>query len=166
MTVISVDKDPAACTMVVTSEFDAPVDLVWQLWANPRLLERWWGPPTWPATVTEHDLTPGGKVSYFMTGPDGDKAGGYWDVLEVDPPHTLLLQDGFADPEGNANDDLPQTRFKVEIAEAGDKTRMLISSVYPSTEAMEQLIAMGMEEGLTLAMGQIDGLLEEVKASA
>lgn len=166
MTILSVDKDAATCTMVVTSEFDAPVDLVWQLWANPRLLERWWGPPTWPATVEEHDLTPGGKVSYFMTGPDGDKAGGYWNVLEVEPPHTLLLEDGFADAEGNANDDLPQTRFRVDISEAGDKTRMLISSTYPSLEAMEQLIEMGMEDGLREAMGQIDGLLAEVKASA
>ena len=166
MTVINVDKDLSACTMVVTSEFDAPVDLVWQLWANPRLLERWWGPPTYPATVTEHDLKAGGKVKYFMTGPEGETPGGYWDVLEVDPPKSLLLQDGFADAEGNANDDLPKTKFRVDISEAGDKTRMLISSTYGSTEAMEQLLSMGMEEGLTEAMGQIDPLLEELKASA
>lgn len=69
MTVINVEKDAAKATMIVTSEFDAPVDHVWQLWADPRLLERWWGPPTYPATVTEHNLTPGGKVKYFMTGP-------------------------------------------------------------------------------------------------
>jgi uncharacterized protein YndB with AHSA1/START domain len=71
MTVTSIRKDPAALSMTITTEFDSPIGRVWQLWENPRQLERWWGPPTYPATVVDHDLTPGGKVSYFMTGPDG-----------------------------------------------------------------------------------------------
>lgn len=166
MTVLSVNKDAAAGTMVVTAEFDAPVDDVWQLWANPRLLERWWGPPTYPATVTEHNLTPGGKVSYFMTGPEGDTPGGYWNVIAVEAPHRLELEDGFADAEGNANDDLPQTKFRVDINEVDGKTRMLISSTFPSTEAMEQMVEMGMEEGLKEAMGQIDALLAEAAAAS
>ena len=73
MTVTSVHKDPEALTMTITAEFDAPVEQVWQMWADPRQLERWWGPPTYPATVVDHDLTPGGRVTYFMTGPEGDK---------------------------------------------------------------------------------------------
>ena len=51
MTVTNVHKDPEALTMTITAEFDAPVERVWQLWADPRQLERWWGPPTYPATV-------------------------------------------------------------------------------------------------------------------
>jgi hypothetical protein len=74
MTVTDVRKDPAALTMTVASEWDAPIARVWQLWADPRKLERWWGPPTYPATVVEHDLRPGGKVSYFMTSPRGRAA--------------------------------------------------------------------------------------------
>jgi uncharacterized protein YndB with AHSA1/START domain len=73
MTVIAVDKDPTTCTMRITAAFDAPVERVWQLWSDPRLLERWWGPPTYPATVDGYDLAPGGRVAYHMTGPEGDR---------------------------------------------------------------------------------------------
>ena len=60
MTVTSVQKDPEALTMTITSEYTADVKRVWQLWENPRQLERWWGPPTYPATFVDHDLEPGG----------------------------------------------------------------------------------------------------------
>src|SRR5436853_623354 len=82
----------------------AAVERAWQLWADPRQLERWWGPPTYPATVVDHDLSPGGRVTYFMTGPEGDKAGGWWEVAAVDPPRRLEFTDGFADGNGEPND--------------------------------------------------------------
>ena len=56
MTVTNVEKNKDNLTMTITAEFDAPVERVWQLWENPRLLERWWGPPTYPATFTEFQL--------------------------------------------------------------------------------------------------------------
>ena len=69
MTVTAVRKDPKRLTLTVEAEFDASVERIWQLWADPRKLERWWGPPTYPATFTKHDLTPGSRVEYHMTGP-------------------------------------------------------------------------------------------------
>jgi uncharacterized protein YndB with AHSA1/START domain len=59
MSVTSVEKDYENLALTVVADFDAPVERVWQLWADPRQLERWWGPPTFPATVEGHDLTPG-----------------------------------------------------------------------------------------------------------
>jgi uncharacterized protein YndB with AHSA1/START domain len=88
MTVISVVKDPAARTLTITARFDAPIGRVWQVWSDPRQLERWWGPPMYPATVTEHDLAPGGTVTYYMTGPTGERHGGWFRVRTVDPPQT------------------------------------------------------------------------------
>jgi uncharacterized protein YndB with AHSA1/START domain len=162
MTVTAVRKDPAARTLVLEAEFDVSADRVWQLWADPRQLERWWGPPTYPATVDSHDLTVGGRVAYHMTGPEGDQPHGYWDLLEVEPPHRLVAYDGFAHEDGTPNPDMPGTTFNVAIDEIGaGKTRMTIESLFPSTEAMEQMLAMGMEEGLTLAVGQIDAILAE-----
>src|SRR5689334_17515370 len=115
--------------MTIASEWDAPIALVWELWADPRKLERWWGPPTYPATVVEHDLRPGGKVAYFMTGPEGDEHHGWWTVVAVEEPHRLDLEDGFADSEGNHNDGLPITTFTVTFAElASGATRMVIES--------------------------------------
>jgi len=51
MTVTSVDKDLDDLTLTLTADFDAPIERVWELWADPRKLERWWGPPEYPATV-------------------------------------------------------------------------------------------------------------------
>jgi uncharacterized protein YndB with AHSA1/START domain len=162
MTVTAVRKDPQALTMTVDAEFDAPPERVWQLWADPRQLERWWGPPTYPATFTKHDLAPGSRVEYHMTGPEGDQPRAYWDVLEADAPHRIVARDGFANDDGTPNDDMPRYEFRMTIEEAGEgRTRMSIKSIFPSTEAMEQLIALGMEEGLTGAVGQIDAILAE-----
>lgn len=160
MTVVAVDKDPARLTMTLDAEFDASPDRVWQLWADPRQLERWWGPPTYPATVTAHDLRPGGRVEYHMTGPEGDQPRGYWQVVEAEPPHRLVFRDGFADADGRPNTDMPinDVRVSIRAVERG-RTRMSIESVFPDAAAMEQLLAMGMEQGLTEAVGQIDAIL-------
>ena len=88
MTVTNVDKDLDACTLTITAEFDAPLERVWELWADPRKLERWWGPPGYPATFVQHDLAPGALVTYFMTGPDAETSRGWWRVTAVDPPTT------------------------------------------------------------------------------
>ncbi|HEU4673566.1 MAG TPA: SRPBCC domain-containing protein [Candidatus Limnocylindrales bacterium] len=160
MTVTAVRKDPEALSMTLDAEFDATPDRVWQLWADPRQLERWWGPPTYPATVTAHDLRPGGRVEYHMTGPTGDQPHGYWEVLEAEPPRRLVFRDGFADADGRPNTDMPMNDVRVSISEVErGRTRMSIESVFPDAAAMEQLLAMGMEQGLTEAVGQIDGIL-------
>jgi uncharacterized protein YndB with AHSA1/START domain len=162
MTVMSVRKDPEALTMTLTAEFEASPERVWQLWADPRQLERWWGPPTYPATFTAHDLAPGGRVEYHMTGPQGDQPHGYWDVLEVDPPRRLIFLDGFAHEDGTPNDAFPRTEGRVTIEPAGTgRARMSIESQFASAAAMEQELAMGMESGLTDAVGQIDAILAE-----
>jgi uncharacterized protein YndB with AHSA1/START domain/pimeloyl-ACP methyl ester carboxylesterase len=167
MTVTTVRKDPQALTMTIDAEFDATPQRVWQLWADPRQLERWWGPPTYPATFTRHDLAPGGRVEYHMTGPEGDQPRGYWDVVEVDPPRSLVFRDGFANDDGSPNSDLPLTTARVTIEElGGGRTRMSIESRFPSTEAMEQVLALGAEEGLKQAVGQIDAILAEDAAPA
>lgn len=160
MPVTDVRKDPEALTMSITAEFDATPERVWQLWADPRQLERWWGPPTYPATFTAHDLRPGGRVAYHMTGPTGDQPRGYWEVVEVDPPRSLVFRDGFAKDDGSPNPDFPVTTAHVTIQEIGSgRTRMSIESVFPDTAAMEQVLALGAEEGLKQAVGQIDGIL-------
>jgi uncharacterized protein YndB with AHSA1/START domain/pimeloyl-ACP methyl ester carboxylesterase len=162
MTVAAVRKDPQALTMTIDAEFDAPPERVWQLWADPRQLERWWGPPTYPATFTKHDLAPGGRVEYHMTGPEGDQPHGYWEIVEADPPRSLVFRDGFANDDGSPNTDLPLTTARVTIEDIGSgRTRMSIQSRFPSTEAMEQVLALGAEEGLKQAVGQIDAILAE-----
>jgi uncharacterized protein YndB with AHSA1/START domain len=166
MSVTDVRKDPDTLSMTITTELDAPVARVWQMWENPRLLERWWGPPTYPATFVDHDLVPGGNVTYFMTGPEGDQPHGWWRVVAVDAPRRLEFEDGFADDSGTPNPDMPTVMIRVTLDEQGDAgTRMTIETKFPSVEAMDQLISMGMDEGMAAAVGQIDELLRSEVSS-
>ena len=89
MTVTSSQKDLQALTLTFVAEFDAPVERVWQVWADPRQLERWWGPPTYPATFEQHDFVEGGHASYDMTTPDGEKPRGWWRFTAIEPPRRL-----------------------------------------------------------------------------
>jgi uncharacterized protein YndB with AHSA1/START domain len=166
MTVTAVHKDPAALTMTVTAEFNATPERVWQLWADPRQLERWWGPPGYPATFTTHDLTPGAQIDYYMTGPNGEQPHGWWEVVEVRPPSRLVIRDGFADEHGQPDPASPVGIMRVAMDEIGaGRTQMSILSEFPSAEAMKQLLEMGMEQGMTQAVGQIDAILAEAVAA-
>jgi uncharacterized protein YndB with AHSA1/START domain len=159
MPVTDVHKDPDALTMTITAQFDADAERVWEAWADPRKLERWWGPPSFPATFVDHDLTPGGRAAYFMTGPEGEKHHGWWRIEQVEPPRRLRFEDGFADAEGNPNEEMPTTIATVTIAEANGSTTMTIETKFASREGMEQMIEMGMEQGMSEALAQIDTLL-------
>ena len=163
MTTAQVRKDHDAKTMTLTVEYDHPVEATWQLWADPRKLERWWGPPTYPATVTAHDLTPGGTVRYVMTGPEGDRSAGWWKVRTVEEPRRLEFEDGFADADsGEPNPDMPTMLITVTFdPRAGGGSTMSVCTTFPSVEVMDQMIQMGMEEGMTLGLGQIDAILAE-----
>ena len=162
MTVTAVRKDPQALTMTIEAEFDASPERVWQLWADPLQLERWWGPPNYPATVTQHNLAPGGRVEYRMIGPAGDRHRGYWEILEVEAPRRLVFGDTHANADGTPNTDmqLATTRVTIEEVDVG-RTRMSIESSYPSAEAMEWVLATGTDVGRTQAVGQIEAILAQ-----
>jgi uncharacterized protein YndB with AHSA1/START domain len=159
MTVISTTPDTEALTLTIVADLGAAPKRAWQLWVDPRQLERWWGPPTWPATFVEHDVTVGGRSSYYMTGPDGEKARGWWRFVALDEPHSLEFEDGFADETGAEDPTMPIIRARVQLDETADGTRMTITSRFATLEHMEQLVAMGMVEGMSAAMGQIDAIL-------
>lgn len=160
MPVTDVNKDLDALTMTMTAEFAAGADRVWEVWSDPRQLERWWGPPSHPATFVDHDLTPGGRAAYFMTSPEGRRYHGWWAIEEVEAPNRLRFEDGFADDEGKPDAEMPTTVATVTIVESDGATTMTIESKFGSREGMEKVVEMGMEEGMVEALNQIDGLLK------
>ena len=161
MTVISSVKNPEALSLTIVTEFDAAVERVWQIWEDPRQLERWWGPPTWPATFEQYDFTPGGRAAYFMTGPDGSKGRGWWEFTTITAPNHLELADGFADDNGDPVTDIGAAKMTLMLEDLGGRTRMSVKTTFESEEQMAKMIAMGMEEGMREAMGQIDAILAE-----
>ena len=169
MTVTAVRKDPDKLTMTLDAEFDATPERVWQLWADRGQLQRWWGPPGYPATFTAHDFRVGGRSEYYMTGPEGPVApGGFWEIVELEPPRRLTIRDGFTETD-NASIDVPTGTGLMNVTIeplGGGRTRMSIENVFPDTATMEQLIAMGQEEGMKQALGQIDAILAEDSVGA
>jgi uncharacterized protein YndB with AHSA1/START domain len=160
MSVTSVDTDYDALTITLIADFETPVDRVWELWSDPRKLERWWGPPGYPATFEQHDLTPGGEVTYFMTGPEGDTHHGMWRVTAVDPPTSLRFEDVFADPDGTPLADMPVSTVSVDLTRRDGGTRMEMRSAFESREDMDKVVATGTVEGLTQAVSQMDGVVD------
>jgi uncharacterized protein YndB with AHSA1/START domain len=159
LSVTSVDQDYDNLTLTLVADFDAPMERVWELWSDPRKLERWWGPPGYPATFERHDPNPGGEAMYVMTGPDGDTSRGVWRVTAVDPPTSLEFTDAFADSDGTPIADMPGHMVRVLLAEREGGTRMEMQSRFESREDMEKLDGMGMVEGLRECVGQMDALL-------
>jgi uncharacterized protein YndB with AHSA1/START domain len=159
MSVVSVDKDFDSLSLSLLADFDAPVARVWQLWADPRLLERWWGPPSHPATVDKHELAAGGEVTYVMTGPGGEKSYGWWRVTAVDPPTSLEFIDGFANPDGTPNAETPVTSVQMRLTGRERGTRMELRFVFESGEHWDRLERWGALEVFPESVGQMDALL-------
>ncbi|SJN20926.1 hypothetical protein FM104_02885 [Microbacterium esteraromaticum] len=166
MPVIDVITETETLTMTVIAEFAAPVERVWAAYSDPRQLERFWGPPGWPATFTAWDHTVGGRAQYTMHGPRGERASGYWEFLAIDEPHGFEVLDGFADDEGNPNPDLPAMRMAVRFEPTDDGTRMTMTSYLQSIEALEQMVEMGAIEGTRTAMAQLDAVLQDLREYA
>ncbi len=156
MTVTNIEKDYDNLQLVVTADFGAPIEQVWDLWADPRKLERWWGPPTYPATFVKHDLTPGAIVSYYMTSPEGEKNYGWWRITAVNPPTTIEFNDGFGEQPVEG---MPVGKMQLELAATETGTRMTLSSQNATLEDFNMVLEMGMEEGIRASVGQMDALL-------
>jgi uncharacterized protein YndB with AHSA1/START domain len=161
MTVISSTINADQLTMELVAEFDARPDRVWDVWEDARKLERWWGPPTYPATFTRHEFEAGGQSRYYMTGPQGDKHFGWWRIDVLDGPRHIEFANGLAGDDGEPVPGLAPAGGIVELESSGSGTRMLVRTKFVDVEQMERMLEMGMQEGMGLAIGQIDAVLRE-----
>ncbi|UFS57553.1 SRPBCC family protein [Subtercola endophyticus] len=166
MPVTTVEKDLDKLTITIVADFAAPLRRLWDAYTDPRQIERFWGPPTYPATFMRHDAASGGRSVYKMTGPSGDEHYGCWRWESVIPTESFEVIDSFADASGVPNTDLPATRmtFTFEATDSGSRVTSIAS--FGSLEQLEQLVEMGMLEGTKEAMSQIDTVLADLAAFA
>lgn len=148
--------------MTVIADFTVSRQRLWEAYADPRQLEKFWGPVDWPATFTRHDMYPGGKSHFFMTGPQGERSAGVWEFLGVDPGHSFEVRDAFAGEDGIENTDMPSMRMTFQFESTDTGSRLITTTTFGSAEQLEQLLGMGMEEGMTSAMSQIDAVVEDL----
>jgi uncharacterized protein YndB with AHSA1/START domain len=161
MPLTSVTKDAASLTLTVVADYPVAHERLWQAFADPRQLERFWGPPAMPATFTRYDMKVGGGAEYFLTGPTGEKWSGSWRFTAVDPISSFEAYDG----EDNAEDENMPSSMKFVFEATPTGSRMTCVTKFSSVEAMEQTIP-GMEEGLRAAWSQLDAVLAQRNASA
>ena len=166
MPVTSIDTDAEALTMTVVADFAVPTTRLWEAYADPRQIEKFWGPPEWPATFSRHDMAAGGMSRYYMTGPDGEQVHGLWEIVHVDAPHTLEVRDRFVAENGDADDDMPSMRVVFDFTDTGKGSRLVVTTSFNSVPDMEQMLEMGMDEGMTTAMAQIDQVVEDLASFA
>lgn len=163
MPLTSMTSNPESLTLTAVGDYPVPVSRLWTAWTDPRQLERFWGPPQWPATFTRHDIREGGRSDYFMSGPNGETSHGYWRVDLVEPGVRFVVRDGFAHPDGTPNTAFPEGRLEVRFEATDAGSRFTAVSTFASVEAMEKLVAMGMVEGLTSALAQLDDVLSDLR---
>ena len=160
MPVSSVTTDAEALTMTVVAEFDAALPRVWQLYADPRQLERWWIPEEYPLTIVEHDLSVGGFVRADVVGPGGQPARAYWRITAVDAPRSMAWEDGFLNDRGEPDPNAPINTMLLTLSErVGGGTVMTLVTAFASLESMEMHVAMPLEEQMRVVIGQAEALL-------
>lgn len=166
MPITDVISNAQDLSLTFVADYAVPVERLWDAYADPRQLERFWGPVGWPATFLRHDMQAGGESHYYMTGPDGTRHRGWFRYTLVEPYARFEAQDGFSNADGTVNDALP-TMFMVFVFEPTPTgSRCTSRTVFASIEAMEQVVQMGVIEGTKSAMSQIDAVLTDLRAHA
>jgi len=164
MTVITSSRNAEDLSMTIVAAFDAAPERLWNLWEDPRQLERWWGPSPYPATFTRYEFAVGGQCRYYMTGPEDFMHRGWWRIDALDEPRRIEFVQGLAGDDGEPVPGLESIGGVVTFEPIATGTRMTVLVGFGDAGLMERL-AIGMEEGMAQAIGQIDPLLEPVPAA-
>ncbi|GAB1528992.1 MULTISPECIES: SRPBCC domain-containing protein [Brevibacillus] len=156
--------------LVLERVFDAPRDLVFQMFKESEHLKRWWGPKGWELPVCHVDFRPGGVWHYCMKCVDKNQGDFYgmesWGkgvYKEIVEPEKIIYTDYFSDAEGNTNDAMPSTEVMMEFIDLGGKTKLVSRSEYVSAEALKTVMDMGMLEGITQTWDRLEESLNEIK---
>jgi uncharacterized protein YndB with AHSA1/START domain len=165
MTAITSSSSAEDLSMTMVAEFDAAPERLWNLWEDPRQLERWWGPEPYPATFPRYEFEPGGECRWSMTGPEDFKRNGWWRIDAIDKPHRIEFTMGLSGDDGEPVPGGQTMGGVVTFEPIASGTRMTVLTRFPDTELMEQMIGGGMEQGMRRSFGQIDALLKPVHAA-
>lgn len=144
---------PSEREIKIVRQFDAPADLVFEVWTTPEDIRNWWGYPEHPMTVCEMDLRVGGTYRFAAQVPDFGEIAFHGVNMEVDPPHRLVSTEVYeAVPDIEALNTLA-------IEESDGVTTLTIVTSYPNREARDAVIASGMEDGLQVSLNRAEAIL-------
>ena len=155
-----VDKENNRLT--IAREFAAERQLVWDCHTQQRYLDQWFAPKPMTTKTKSMDFRNGGHWHYAMVTPEGEEYWGYTEYSDIHPIDSYRTLDAFSDSEGKINSDLPTGKWFVRFEDKGDHTLVTTVTQYASLNDLEQVINMGMEEGMKLTLEKLDELLEKL----
>jgi len=138
--------------LVLTRVFDAPRELVFKAWTDPKQVAQWWGPHGFTNPVCDLDVRPGGAIRIHMRGPDGTvypMTGVYNEVVE---PERLVFTSAALDADGNPMFEVLTT---VTFAEQGGKTKQIMRARVIKSTAEAAPYIKGMEAGWTQSLERL-----------
>jgi len=150
-----VDKE--AKTVSITKEFAFGLDLVWDAYTKPELLDQWWAPKPWMSRTKVLDFKVGGRRFYAMVSPEGDERWAVQKYTSITPKTNFKLFNAFADK--NENLELPGSDWDFNFSEQDGTTKVSISIYNESLERLERMIEFGFREGTAGQLANLEELL-------
>ena len=152
---------PSDREITITRLFDAPRRLVFDAMTIPEHVRRWWGilDDKHSVTVCEIDLRVGGAWRFVGRGPEGEIPAFYGIYREIAPPERLVYTEIF-EPFPDAESIVTQL-----LTEEGGKTRLTITSLYPSLDVRDMVLKTGMETGAALSYDRLDEVASRLQRS-
>lgn len=148
--------------LTIRRDFNAPKSLVWDCYTKADLLDRWFAPDPFVAKTKSMSFQDGGHWLFAMVAPDGDEHWVRFDYETITPKDGYRAQDAFCDAQGVINRDLPISTWEVTFKEHSPRTRVQIICTYETPEALQQVIDMGMQQGLEAALDALERLLRKL----
>ena len=148
---------PSDTEILVTREFDAPRNLVYEAWTTPKLVERWWHANRGRVTLVEIDLRVGGKWRYVMLADDGTEVGFHGRYLEIVPGERLVTSEVYEGLPAGVTEEMGATTNTLTLTDTGNGrtlTTLLIQAT--SKQSRDAIIASGMELGLQDALDLLE----------
>lgn len=150
--------------MVMTRYFDAPRDLVFQMYTDAEHLSQWWGPIGWTTTTTTFNPTSGGMWHYCMRSEEGQESWGKSLYLEVVPPERIVYRDYFSDAAGGTAEGMPEMLITNEFFDEAGKTKFVSRTKFATLAELESIINMGAEAGINETWDRLDTLLAKLQS--
>ena len=147
-------------SIIVSREFDAPLEKVWQAYTDSKLLDQWWGPSPWRAETKRMNFKAGGYWLYAMVGPGGERHWARMNYIAIDHHEGFDIEDAFCDEEGNLNADLPVSRGRMSFHKTPYGTRVEFQMTYATETDVQKIVEMGFEQGITICLDQLEDLLK------
>jgi uncharacterized protein YndB with AHSA1/START domain len=152
-------KDLKQKSILVSREFNAPIELVWKAFTDASILDQWWGPAPWRAETKFQNFSEGGYWLYAMVSPEGEKHWGKMNYISINKPNDFHLEDVFCDEEGVENPNLPVSKGSNNFSATDSGTFVEFKMTYSSEEQLKQIIEMGFEQGITACLEQLNNLI-------